>query len=92
MLEKKTLPYALVEKSNIKINRQKRTILQNSQDKQSQPTSHPVEKRQIRTQKSSQKEQEGRLGKIFQLSRQQFTYKSSLKRSKTAERQRSKKN
>ena len=43
-----------------------------------------MERGQSRVQKSSQKEQEERLGKICQLSQQQYTYKSSLEQSKTA--------
>ena len=61
--KKKTLPQALVEQSITQTKRQKRTSLQNTQENQSQETPHPVEQSQSRFQKSSQKEQEGRLKK-----------------------------
>ena len=54
---------------------------------------HVIEwkKNQSRFQNSSPKEKEGRLGKICQLSLQQYTYKSSLEQSNTVKRYRSKK-
>ena len=50
-----------------------------------------MEKSLSRIQKSNQKEQEGRSGKIYQVSQQQNTYESSLEHSETVEKQRSKK-
>ena len=48
-------------------------------------------KSQSKFQKSSQKEQEGRLGRICQLSQQQYTYKPSLEQSNRVEKQKSEK-
>ena len=86
--EKKILPQALLEKSNTKIKGQKWTILRNSLENQLQASPHPVENCHSRIQKSSQKEEKGRQGKICQRSQQQYAYKSNLEQSKTVEKQR----